>query len=102
VFPSGFWQGSCRSLKIYTVCSQAEAGWPFLLSWPVGMGKRFQGVYNLFHGQLRIFLSREEKTPGQEGIVISDLSDPVLDELLREQADELREDIVLLEGAGIF
>jgi len=68
------------------------------LSWPVGMGKRFKGVYNLFHRQLHIFEPGRE-TIGQEGIMINDLSDPVLDELLKEQADELREDIALLEGA---
>jgi peptide chain release factor 3 len=68
------------------------------LSWPIGMGKRFKGVYNLFHKQLHIFEPGRE-TLGQEGIVINDLSDPLLDELLREQADELREDIALLEGA---
>jgi len=68
------------------------------LSWPIGMGKRFKGVYNLFHKQLHIFEPGRE-TLGQEGIVINDLSDPVLDELLKEQADELREDIALLEGA---
>jgi len=68
------------------------------LSWPIGMGKRFKGVYNLFHKQLHIFEPGME-TLGQEGIVINDLSDPVLNELLMEQADELREDIELLEGA---
>ncbi len=25
------------------------------LSWPIGMGKRFKGVYNLFHQQLHLF-----------------------------------------------
>jgi len=69
------------------------------LSWPVGMGKRFKGVYNLFHRQLHIFKSGRE-TLGQEGIVINDLSDPALDEILGGQADELREDIALLEGAA--
>ncbi|MBW2558616.1 MAG: peptide chain release factor 3 [Deltaproteobacteria bacterium] len=69
------------------------------LSWPVGMGKRFKGVYNLFHRQLHIFKPGRE-TLGQEGIVINDLSDPALDELLEGQADELREDIALLEGAA--
>jgi len=68
------------------------------LSWPIGMGKRFKGVYNLFRRQLHIFEPGRE-TPGQEEIVINDLVDPVLDELLRKQADELREDIALLEGA---
>lgn len=68
------------------------------LSWPIGMGNRFKGVYNIFHRQLHIFEPGRE-TLGQEKIVINDLSDPVLDELLREQADELRGDIALLEGA---
>jgi len=68
------------------------------LSWPIGMGKRFKGVYNLFHKQLHLFEPGRE-TLGQEGIIINDLSDPVLNELLKKQADELREDIALLEGA---
>ncbi|MBW1636729.1 MAG: peptide chain release factor 3 [Deltaproteobacteria bacterium] len=69
------------------------------LSWPIGMGKTFKGVYNLFHKTLHLF------TPGKtafnnSGILINDLHDPKVDELLRSQADELREDIELLEGAA--
>ncbi|BCR06008.1 peptide chain release factor 3 [Desulfuromonas versatilis] len=69
------------------------------LSWPIGMGKRFKGTYNLYRKQLHLF------TPGQEtrlkdGVVIDDLNDPRLDELLGSQADELRADIELLEGAA--
>jgi peptide chain release factor 3 len=69
------------------------------MSWPIGMGKRFKGVYNLYRKELNLF------TPGGEtrhvqGIVFKELSDPKLDELLGSQADELREDIELLEGAA--
>jgi len=69
------------------------------LSWPIGMGKTFKGVYNLYHKTLHLF------TPGQAtfnkgGILIDDLRDPKVDELLGIQADELREDIELLEGAA--
>jgi len=69
------------------------------LSWPIGMGKRFRGTYNLFRKELHLF------TPGQErlssgGVLIKDLSDPKLDELLGSQAEELRTDIELLEGAA--
>ena len=68
------------------------------LSWPIGMGKRFRGVYNFHQKQLHLF------TPGsaradQGGIVISNLDDPVLDEILGSQAEELREDVELIEGA---
>jgi peptide chain release factor 3 len=69
------------------------------LSWPIGMGKRFKGVYNLYKKELHLF------TPGQEtrrrdGLVIKDLSDAKLDEVLGSQADELRDDIELIEGVA--
>jgi peptide chain release factor 3 len=69
------------------------------LSWPIGMGKRFKGVYNLYDKKLHLF------TPGKarrsdDGVVVEDLSDPLLDELLASQAEELREEIALLEGAA--
>jgi peptide chain release factor 3 len=69
------------------------------LTWPIGMGKRFKGTYNLYRGELNLF------TPGQDRVsddlvTIRDLSDPVLDRVLGLQADELREDVALLEGAA--
>ena len=69
------------------------------LSWPIGMGKTFKGVYNLFHRQLHLFVPGRD-TAVREGVVVRDLADPVLDELLGGQADTLREDIELLEGAA--
>ncbi len=68
------------------------------LSWPIGMGKRFKGVYNLFHKQLHLFEPGRE-TVGREGVVIHDLSDPALDRFLGSQAGRLRENIELIEGA---
>jgi peptide chain release factor 3 len=69
------------------------------LSWPIGMGKRFKGTYNLYRKELNLF------TPGQERLTdemltINDLDNPSLDELLGRQANELREDVALLEGAA--
>jgi peptide chain release factor 3 len=69
------------------------------LSWPIGMGKRFKGVYNLYKKELHLFTPGQE-TNSREGIVINDLSDSKLDEVLGSQADELREDIELIEGAA--
>ena len=68
------------------------------LSWPIGMGKRFKGVYNLYRKQLHLFRPGDD-TLGQEGIIIDDLSDGNLGRLLGHQADELRTDIELIEGA---
>jgi peptide chain release factor 3 len=69
------------------------------LSWPIGMGKRFRGTYNLYRKKLHLFSATHDgKIP--KGIVISDLADPRLDELLGIQADDLRADVELLEGAA--
>ena len=69
------------------------------LTWPIGMGKRFRGTYDLYRKELTLF------TPGQErlsddAITIRDLSEPLLDEILGSQADDLREEVALLEGAA--
>ena len=69
------------------------------MSWPIGMGKSFRGVYNLYRKSLHLF------TPGQEtrhkdAIVIGDLADLRLDQYLQDQAADLRTDIELLEGAA--
>ena len=69
------------------------------LSWPIGMGKTFKGVYNLYHKTLHLFTSGQT-TRDIRGIMIDDLNDPKVDELLGDQADDLREDIELLSGAA--
>ena len=69
------------------------------LSWPIGMGKRFKGTYNLYRKRLALFTPGQEKR-NQDVLIIEDLADPRLDELLGSQADELREDVALLEGAA--
>jgi len=69
------------------------------MSWPIGMGKRFKGVYNLYRKELRLFTAGGE-TRHHETETIQDLSSTQLDDLIGSQADELREDIELLEGAA--
>lgn len=69
------------------------------MSWPIGAGKRFKGVYNLYRKSLLLFTPGSE-TRHTDAILIQDLEDPIVDELLGAQADELREDIALLDGAA--
>jgi len=69
------------------------------MSWPIGMGKAFKGVYNLYKKELNLF-SAGSDTADFESVKIDDLADSRLDELLGSQADELREEIELLEGAA--
>ena len=69
------------------------------LSWPIGMGRCFKGVYNLYRRELHLFTPGQE-TRGRDGVRIDDLADPELDRLLGSQAHELRRDVELLEGAA--
>jgi len=69
------------------------------LSWPIGMGKGFKGVYNLFRGELHLFTPGQE-TRNHDGVRITDLKDTRLEELLGSRADALREDLALLDGAA--
>ncbi len=70
------------------------------MSWPIGMGKTFKGVYNLYRKQLHLFTPGQESR-GRQGITIDSLDDPRLDQLVgAHQANELRTDIELLAGAA--
>ncbi len=69
------------------------------LSWPIGMGKAFKGVYNRYRRQLHLF-SPGQATRSEEGVTIHDLADPRLPQWLDGQARKLREDVELLEGAA--
>ncbi len=67
------------------------------LSWPVGMGQDFKGVYNIYEKKLNLF-SPHGKQVDEDIIAIEDLSDPILDEKVGERlANELREEITMLE-----
>jgi peptide chain release factor 3 len=69
------------------------------MTWPIGMGKYFKGIYDLYRKQLHLF-SPTHSGRIKEGILITDLADPRLDELLESQADELRSNVALLDGAA--
>lgn len=67
------------------------------LSWPIGNGKDFKGVYNLFDKELLLFKPNQKVTA--EDVPLKDLSDPILDKNLGEKdAAQLREDVELIEG----
>lgn len=68
------------------------------LSWPIGIGSTFKGVYNNFESHLNLFDAN--KTNVEEDVVsITDIKDKKIDELIGENdASQLREDIELIEG----
>jgi peptide chain release factor 3 len=69
------------------------------ITWPIGMGKRFKGVFNLYTDSVHVF-SPTHGGKIQEGEVIAGLDNPRLDELFGTQAEELREQVELVKGAS--
>lgn len=68
------------------------------LSWPIGIGASFQGVYNMHENHLNLFDSNKTKIE-RDVVSIKDLNDVALTEKIGDQAaDKLREDVELIEG----
>ena len=67
------------------------------LSWPIGMGQRFRGVYNLYEKKLVLF-NPHGKQDEEEVIVFEDLANPDLEKRIGESAArELRHDVEVVE-----
>ncbi len=67
------------------------------MTWPIGMGKGFRGVYHLYNDSIAFFDPRADKGTSE---VIQGLDNTRLDELIGRQATELRTDIELVRGAS--
>ncbi len=65
------------------------------LSFPIGMGYDFKGIYNIWDKKLNLF-SPDNKQSISEGVEFDDVSNPELDEIIGETAaDTLREELEL-------
>jgi peptide chain release factor 3 len=69
------------------------------VTWPIGMGKRFKGVLDLRTATTHLF-SAQHGGRVQIGEVVQGLDNPRLDEVLGDQADELRAEADLVRGAS--
>ncbi|KPK55746.1 MAG: peptide chain release factor 3 [Thiotrichales bacterium SG8_50] len=69
------------------------------LTWPIGMGKRFKGVFHLRENRVHLFTPTHGGKV-QTGEVIDGLDNPRLDEVLGGAAAELRDEIELVRGAS--
>jgi len=68
------------------------------LSWPIGIGSTFKGVYNLFDKKLQLF-SPAKQTISDDIFDITDLNSIELDNRIGEKAaKKLRDDAELIEG----
>jgi len=67
------------------------------LSWPIDMGQRFRGVYNIHEGALNLFTPDKQRIT--ESVTITDLNSSELEQhITPEQAEKLRMDLELVDG----
>ena len=67
------------------------------LSWPINIGAKFKGVYNIYEHGLDLFTPNKQRVT--ERVEISDINDPAIDENVgADDAAKLREDLELIEG----
>ncbi|WLQ14081.1 peptide chain release factor 3 [Hahella aquimaris] len=69
------------------------------ISWPIGMGKGFKGVYHLLRDEVILYQTGKGHTL-QDGRTIKGLDNPELDQVLGSDAENLRGEIELLQGAS--
>ena len=67
------------------------------MTWPIGMGKAFRGVYHLYDDRLLAFDPQADRSTGE---IIEGLGHPALDQRIGSQADELRQEVELVRGAS--
>ena len=67
------------------------------LSWPINIGAKFKGVYNIYEHSLDLFTPSKQTISSR--VEIDDVNDPRIDENVGEKdAAKLREDLELIEG----
>lgn len=67
------------------------------MTWPIGRGHDFRGVYKLYDNSLNLFEASKTKI-ADDVIHVQGLEDELLDQMLGSQADQLRMDAQLVEG----
>ncbi len=68
------------------------------VTWPVGSGRAFRGVYRIQEDRIILFDRTGSGGPAKQ--VIQGLASPELDAQLGSEADQLRDEIELLQGAS--
>ena len=72
------------------------------MTWPIGMGKRFEGIYDLVEKRV-VFYQATDKGRRNEVVYLDDLSSRDLDGMVGTLlADKLREDVELLSALEAF
>ena len=66
------------------------------LSWPIGQGQRFKGVYNIYEQQLNLFMPNKQRVTEKATVDIA--SGELEEKVGGREAQQLRDDLELING----
>ncbi|MCE9550937.1 MAG: peptide chain release factor 3 [Betaproteobacteria bacterium] len=69
------------------------------VTWPLGMGKTFRGVYHLLRDEILLFAAGEERAD-QDFEVVKSIDNPRLVEMFPLEIERLKAEVELLHGAS--
>lgn len=69
------------------------------VTWPIGMGKNFRGVYHLLRDEILLFKAGQERAD-QEFEVIKGIDNPRLVEMFPMEIEQLKMEVELVHGAS--
>ena len=69
------------------------------ITWPIACGKEFKGVYHMLRDETILYQTGQGHTI-QDSVIIKGLDNPELDEAIGSYADDLREELELVQGAS--
>ena len=69
------------------------------VTWPIGMGKTFRGVYHLLRDEIMLFEAGEERDT-QEFEIIKGIDNPRLAEMFPLEIEQLKMEVELVHGAS--
>jgi peptide chain release factor 3 len=69
------------------------------VTWPIGMGKTFRGVYHLLRDEIMLFEAGEERDT-QEFEIIKGIDNPRLAEMFPLEIEQLKMEVELVSGAS--
>lgn len=69
------------------------------VTWPIGMGQRFKGIYHLYQDKIYLYQSGKNAQK-QEAEIIEGINNPELDARIGDLAKEFREQLELVTGAS--
>ena len=66
------------------------------LSWPIGQGRKFKGVYNIYEQQLNLFTPNKQRVT--EKVEVDIQSEELDNQVGEQEAAQLRDDLELVDG----